>query len=352
MNDAKPFLCGVIEGFYGRPWPFETRLAYAGYLQTAGLNTYLYCPKSDPILRKRWPDKWSKAQWEELTSVFAAYRERELLYGVGLSPFNLYRHYGPKEREMLRAKVGYLEQLEAPLLAILFDDMPGDLEGLASRQAEIVSDVGRWLPGVRLLVCPTYYSHDSVLQTHFGPMPPNYWAELGAELDADIEIFWTGNAVCSDAISVEDVAQINESLGRQVTLWDNYPVNDGAKRSNFLYTDPLSERAPELRGELHGHLCNPMNQGLLSLPALSGLSALYGCGGLNERSLPDILGPAVWAQLGEHAEDFQQLGLTGLGEAACARIAAELTDYSGVAVTELRQWLTGDFRFDPACLTD
>ena len=33
-------------------WPLATRLAYADYLQQAGLNTCLYCPKADAFLRK------------------------------------------------------------------------------------------------------------------------------------------------------------------------------------------------------------------------------------------------------------------------------------------------------------
>ena len=43
-----------------------------------------------------------------------------------------------------------------------------DLDLLAQRQADIVADVCRWLPGVRILVCPTYYSFDPVLEKYFG----------------------------------------------------------------------------------------------------------------------------------------------------------------------------------------
>ncbi len=50
MTTSDDFLVGVVEGYYGRPWSFETRLAYAQYLRRAGLNACLYCPKSDPTL--------------------------------------------------------------------------------------------------------------------------------------------------------------------------------------------------------------------------------------------------------------------------------------------------------------
>ena len=114
--------------------------------------------------------------------------------------------------------------------------MPGDLQSLATRQAEIVADVCHWLPGVHVLVCPTYYSFDPVLEKYFGRMPLDYWSQLGRELPQDVGIFWTGNKVCSEAITVSDIEAIVQRLQRPVILWDNYPVNDGAVRSNFLYT--------------------------------------------------------------------------------------------------------------------
>ncbi|MEE4146729.1 MAG: beta-N-acetylglucosaminidase domain-containing protein, partial [Halieaceae bacterium] len=190
MPSASGFLTGILEGFYGRVWPLETRLAYAGYLQQAGLNTCLYCPKADPWLRKQWQDDWPAPQWRELQEQSAAYRQRGLNWGVGLSPFALYRQYGPGQREQLRRKVARLAQLDAPLLAILFDDMPGELDQLASRQAEIIADVVAWLPDTRVLVCPTYYSFDPVLEKYFGRMPADYWPQLGRELPTGVDAFW------------------------------------------------------------------------------------------------------------------------------------------------------------------
>ena len=73
MNDSSVFLIGVIEGFYGRLWSFETRLAYADYLREAGLNTSIYCPKGDPYLRGRWKEHWPKSSWSELLQLSKAY---------------------------------------------------------------------------------------------------------------------------------------------------------------------------------------------------------------------------------------------------------------------------------------
>jgi hypothetical protein len=352
MTPSRVFLTGILEGFYGRSWSFETRLAYADYLVQAGLNTCLYCPKSDPYLRRQWQDDWPAAQWRQLSALSAAYRQRGVFWGVGLSPFALYRHYGSAQREQLRRKVGRLAELDAPLLAILFDDMPGDLDALASRQSEIVTDVTLWWPEARVLVCPTYYSFDPVLEKFFGSMPRDYWPALGRELPAGVDIFWTGNRVCSDAIAPQDIERIHSLLQRPVVLWDNYPVNDGALRSNFLFLDKLSRREC-LPGELlGGHLCNPMNQGLLSLPALSGLAALYRTGGEGDEWVAQAIGPATWRQLQSDRQAFKELGLSGLGAARCRELAQRYRALPGPAAREVAEWLLGEYRFDPACLTD
>jgi hypothetical protein len=351
MPDAAEFLTGVIEGFYGRGWSHETRLAYADFLVEAGLNTCIYCPKGDAFLRRRWREDWPAEGWRRLCQLSGTYTGRGLNWGVGLSPVELYRSYGASEREELRTKVARLGELSAPLIAILFDDMPGDLDALAERQAEIVSDVCNWLPGVRVLACPTYYSYDPVLEKFFGDMPPGYWPDLGRLLPREVGIFWTGPMVCSEAIDKVHLESITGQLGRRVILWDNYPVNDGGTRCDFLYTDKLSGREAGIESYLSGHLCNPMNQGLLSLPALAGLSGLYGRTGLDEEALARILGPSTWRKLSRDRYAFQHEGLSGLGESRRAQLLEEYAALSGPAAREIAGWLRGEYAFDPACLT-
>jgi len=351
MTVPAGFLSGVIEGFYGRCWSFDTRMAYAEYLVAAGLNTYIYCPKSDPHLRNRWREDWTTEVWGELQNLSAAYKRHGLNWGVGLSPVELYRNYNAPQKNKLKQKVARIAELSAPLLAILFDDMPGDLDALASRQAEIVADICAWVPGVRVLICPTYYSFDPVLEKFFGPKPSNYWPQLGRELPAAVDIFWTGNNVCSTAIESSDIEAIVNQLGRKVTLWDNYPVNDGAARSQFLYTSKLADRSTTLRPLLTGHLCNPMNQGLLSLPALGGLAELYGSGAIDNSFLSYVLGPVTWDRICRDHQVFQQHGLSGLGREKRRQLSLEYENLPGAAALEVAEWLRGGYSFDPACLT-
>ncbi len=349
---SRDFLCGVIEGFYGRPWPPGIRLAYADYLRQLGLNTYLYCPKSDPFLRKRWQEHWPADQWKQLRRLARHYRKAGLHWGVGLSPFALYREYRGHQKAQLRAKLDRLAELDTSLLAILFDDMPGEMDDLAQRQAEIVADVCHWYPGGRVLVCPTYYCFDPVLEKYFGAMPERYRERLGQALPPAVDIFWTGNAVCSESITAQDIQAAECEFGRPVILWDNYPVNDGAVRSNFLYCQPLADREPGIAPLLRGHLCNPMNQGLLSLPALAGLGKLYGRSEGVEAMMANALGRETWRQLLRDRKAFRAEGLSGLGQRRRARLARRYEALPGPAAREVAAWLRGEYAFDPACLTD
>ena len=98
---APGFLVGVLEGFYGREWSHQTRLAYANYLADAGFNACLYAPKGDAVLRRQWRDTWAAPQHAQMAALAGTYRQRGLHWGVGLSPMELYRSYGALEREQL-----------------------------------------------------------------------------------------------------------------------------------------------------------------------------------------------------------------------------------------------------------
>lgn len=232
-------------------------------------------------------------------------------------------------------------------VAILFDDMPGGVDSLAARQAEILVDVHDWLDMPLLRFCPTYYSDDPVLDRVFGERPENYLVELVASLPPDLTPFWTGPAVCSDAVPAAHLDTLRQTIGRPLALWDNYPVNDSRIRCEHLYLAPLRARAPS--DALESHWCNAMNQGALSLPALSSLARLHG-------------GEAV-----DRPRVFAEAGVTEALVRACLPLAdrdrdtldddekaslLSLAPDGSAAAGELRDWLEGRYRFDPACLTD
>ncbi len=85
---------GMIEGFYGNPWSHSVRLKFPEVLAELGLNAYLYCPKSDPYLRRRWKEDWPSAEWSNLIAFsFECLNKKIYAWHRNFSIRNLYRIY-------------------------------------------------------------------------------------------------------------------------------------------------------------------------------------------------------------------------------------------------------------------
>ena len=58
-EDKTKFMCGVVEGFYGRPWTSEQRRRLFQRMNKMGMDTYLYAPKDDCKHRMYWRDLYT-----------------------------------------------------------------------------------------------------------------------------------------------------------------------------------------------------------------------------------------------------------------------------------------------------
>jgi hypothetical protein len=353
------FFCGVIEGFYGRTWPQSTRLQLLARFPEWGLGAYVYAPKADRLLRRDWRQLYGPQQLAELAELREQCRRHGLLFGIGLTPWGLQSRYGAEDRQALQRKLRQLDTLRPDLLGILFDDMPGEFCGLGARQAVIARDaLDAFSQSPRLLVCPTYYSFDPVLEQLFGRMPAGYLAELGAGLPAQADLLWTGPHVLSREYTREHMAAVTARMGRAPVLWDNYPVNDGRKSSRFLNLRPVSGRPWQLRQWSRGHLANPMNQPLLSTIALASLGCSYAERDafdperFRAEQVPRLVGVETAALLQRDLALFQDEGLDSLAPARRTALAREYRALETPAATEVAEWLEGAYAFDPACLTD
>jgi len=348
------FIAGIVEGFYGSQWSWQLRSDFVVFLQSVGLNSYLYCPKGDPYLRKQWQSPWPQKTVKHLSGLSSQCRDNGIHFGVGLSPYQLYQHYGSPQKQSLRDKVLEINELEPAILAVLFDDMPAEQADLAAIQSEIIADIQSWMGPHRLMMCPTWYSFDPVLEAHFGERPRDYWHQLGEFLPLSVDILWTGNQVCSEHIASRDLEPICEQLGRPVVLWDNYPVNDGAKRSRYLYCRPLSNRGPFSKHTVRGHLCNPMNQGYLSMLPISGLVEHHGQPPSEHQiaTAERLYGRDLAETLVRDIDQFQDRGLDNITPNEREKLAQEYSQFDHPAAKEISAWLRGEYTFDPACLTD
>lgn len=352
------FGLGLVEGFYGRQWRDEDRIACLRFIAQAGYRYYLYAPKGDAVLRRGWPERWDGAGERRMSAIAKCCAAAGLDWGFGLSPLGLVENPSAANLRRLRDKVRYLEGFGARIQCVLFDDMPRSVDTLAAAQLDIVAEVVSVSEAEHALVCPSYYSTDPVLERVFGAMPVDYWDELGAGLPAETGIFWTGDRVCAESHDARGLGEIAARLARKPVLWDNYPVNDGARGANFLRIDAFRGRGSELEGLTQAHFVNPMNQCWLSRIPLQSLALLYEQGldydpdAAFARCARAQCGEELAAQLAADRDALQHEGLGALSGARLAQMRARYAAFHSPFAQELCEWLNGRYAFDPACLTD
>ena len=339
---------GIIEGFYGKPWTWEARAETMRFLAPHGYSFYLYAPKADVYLRRRWQEHHPPELAARLRELAQHCRSAGVRFGIGLSPYEIYLDFGASARAALERKLGFCADLGVQDLAILFDDMRGDNPELAERQLEIMQWIGARTPADRLFVCPTYYTDDPVLDRIFGARPAQYLERLGAELDPAVHIFWTGEEVCSRELSVGHLRRVEELLGRKPFLWDNYPVNDGQRMSRYLHLRGFTGRPAAIAAHIAGHGVNPALQPVLTrIPALTlaesyRAGAGYSYGDAFRRAAIEVLGPDLGAQLRDDLLTLQDVGLDRLGEKKDQlRERYERYDHDGAR--EILAWLNGEY---------
>jgi hyaluronoglucosaminidase len=346
---------GVIEGFFGKPWSWSARLSGLDFLRDYGYQFYVYAPKADPFLRRRWREPMPAETMQQLSELRARCRDCEIALGIGLTPFEIYLNYDADAKMALQSKVLQLNEIRADMLCILFDDMRGDVDELPDLQVEVICDVCAWSNAKRFIVCPTYYSYDSRLTREFGPPPKKYLCELGRRLDSSVDVFWTGEKIISNGYSAPHIAQVVAEIGRKPFIWDNRISNDSKVRTNHLFVDPYSDAWELPAAAVAGLAINPMNQPHLSRIALCGYQQMLSEPGepvLLSNSCRRLAGASFAEQLAADCNLFQLSGREQLDTETRNRLlglyeAQKTNPYA----QEVAAWLRGEYAFDPQCLT-
>jgi hypothetical protein len=283
----------------------------------------------------------------------AAFRSRcraaGVRFGLGLSPFELHLRDGDGWKEPLAAKLDMLAELGPDDLALLFDDMRGDVPDLAERQAAIVHFAAEHPVSERLLFCPTYYSDDPILDLAFGRRPDRYLEDVGRLIDPAVEIMWTGEEVCSAAFSPGHLGRVGEQLRRMPFLWDNYPVNDGSRMSQHLHLRAFTGRPAAIAAHISSHGINPASQAVLSrIPVLT-LAESYAVGDSYEygrawqRAAEEVLGPELAGRVRLDLLALQDRGRDRLGE-RLPRLRERYAAFDHPAAAEIVAWLDGKWQ--------
>lgn len=337
---------GVIEGYFGTPWRHDERKRVLAQLRALGFSWFHYAPKADAFLRRRWRESHPDAALADLADLSAHCRRLGMRFGVGLSPYELYRDPSASAVADLVAKVRALDAIGLDDLAILFDDTRGDVADLAAREVAIVHAAAAATRAGRVVMCPTYYSDDRVLDVVFGQRPAGYLDELGRSLDPRIGVYWTGEEVCAREIGPGHLERVAQALRRKPTLWDNYPVNDGPRMSRFLHLRGFTGRPAAIGGLVAAHAINPALQPQLSLIPAATLAASYREGGAYgymaafRQAARALAGADLAPMLETDLASLQDIGLERLGEER-ARLRQRYAAVDHPMAAEVVRWLDG-----------
>lgn len=342
---------GIIEGYFGNPWSHAERKHVAAEARRLGFSFFHHAPKADDFLRRRWRERHPEAATAGLAELAAHCRSLGMRFGIGLSPFELYRDYSGAAKADFLAKVRALDEIGLDDLAILFDDTRGDVPDLAAKEADIVHAAMAVTRATRVVTCPTYYSDDRVLDGLFGERPAGYLEELGRRLDPRVGVYWTGEEVCSREYRPGHLERVAQALRRKPILWDNYPVNDGPRMSRCLHLRGFTGRPGEIASHVSAHAINPALQPHLTLIPAATLAASYREGekycylrAFREASRA-LAGPDLAALLEDDLLALQDEGLERLG-ADRERLRARYAPVDHPMASEVVRWLDGAYTTD------
>ncbi len=350
---------GVIEGYFGTPWSMDERLSYPKFLAEYGYNFFIYAPKNDPFLRKSWDKPWTQEYSENIRRLKVAFNNFNIDFGVGFTPAGVASDVCDHPDILISRIKEIAEILQPDYFVLLFDDLKNsDEEKLAYYQLKITDIVLNNIGNLKkFILCPSYYSFDPILPKVFGEMPKNYWQEYAQGLDPKVDIFWTGEKVCSTGYSREHLLQVTDIFKRKVFLWDNYPVNDGKKMADFLYLEPFSNRTSDIAELTSGHAINPMREPFLNKLVLATLPYAYKGNPLTLESseywnlATKILGNETAELIKNDCYTFAKCGRSSINDGELLRLKALYSSVGSDASNEIYRYLAGEYAFDPACLT-
>ena len=260
---------GVVEGFYGTPWSHQVRISLIDFYGKFKMNSYLYGPKDDPYhSAPNWRLPYPESEAKNIKELVEACNRNRVNFVWAIHPGQDIK-WNEEDYKNLVNKFELMYQLGVRSFAIFFDDISGEgtnpvkqIELLNRLNNEFVKAKG---DVTTLTVCPTDYS-----KLWANPTPQGSLAIYGETLDPSIDVFWTGDAVCSD-LTKETLDWINSRIKRPAFYWWNYPVTDYVR--NIIMQGPAYGLNTSLTAnDVNGFMSNPMEHGEASKLALYGVA--------------------------------------------------------------------------------
>lgn len=277
------FICGVVEGFYGKPWTLQERFSLFEQISSWGLNAYFYAPKDDLKHRAIWRECYSGDELASICALVEKCHAHGLKFIYGLSPGLDIQFGEASETDRIKSRFAQLMQIGVRDFALLFDDLPANKSteilvrypSLAAAHCDITNSVVDWIRrqigSASFLFCPTPYCGE---MDRAGVGGKGYLDDVGRRLDLQIDVLWTGPEIVSREISVDSIERLTERIGRRPVLWDNLFAND--YDFHRLHCGPYDGRTRDLLSVTRGILVNPNNEYLANFVPLCTLADFAG----------------------------------------------------------------------------
>uniref|UniRef100_UPI0040564E52 beta-N-acetylglucosaminidase domain-containing protein n=1 Tax=Alistipes sp. TaxID=1872444 RepID=UPI0040564E52 len=256
---------GVVEGFYGEPWSHETRLSLIDFYGRFKMNYYIYGPKDDPFHSSPyWREMYPAEEAEQIRELVEACKRNRVHFVWAIHPGKDIK-WEESDIQNLINKFEAMYQLGVRAFAVHFDDIEGEgtnpyyqTELMNILNDDFVKAKGDVEP---LIVCPTEYT-----RLWANPSERGSLVIYGNELDPSVDVFWTGDAVCSN-LTESTIEWIGSRIQRPALFWWNFPVTDYAR--HIVMQGPvygLSSKMDDTK--TRGIVSNPMEHGEASKLAL------------------------------------------------------------------------------------
>lgn len=254
------YICGVVEGFYGRPWTPEQRKHLFIRQNHLGLTTYLYAPKDDCKHRSLWRQMYNAEEMMFLRDLVESARDNNVNFVYAISPGLDIMYSSDKDMETLKNKLDQVQSAGCNSFAVLFDDIETQMQladqkrfkSFAHAHVHIANTIYKYLDARTFMFCPTEYC-ESRANPNLESSP--YLNTIGEQLAKDIHIMWTGPNVISRYMPIEHLVRVGKVMRRKPLIWDNLHANDYDQKKIFM--GPVMHRSVKIKEFTSGLLTNP-----------------------------------------------------------------------------------------------
>ncbi len=261
---------GFIEGYYGIPWSNENRMSLMEFGGQFKMTSYVFAPKDDPYHSAQWRVLYPEEKLAEIKEMAELGNANKCGFVWTIHPFmngGITANSYDADIAKIIAKFEQLYNVGVRQFGVLGDDA-----GRLPRSVVIrtMTDLQEWVDEkgdvYNLVFCPGGYN--DAWQGNYSELN-----EYDAGFPEDIDIFWTGQAVCQpvEQRTLTNFRTKNLPAGREPRrsplFWLNWPVNDinmsrlMMGKGSLLHNDVNPE-------DLAGVVTNPMQDAQASKVAL------------------------------------------------------------------------------------